>query len=297
MKNSIDPIPALPEASACGQMAVLFADIKKTLNVPFVNLVWRHLATIPEALPSVWTLVKPLYSSQSFNTAADGLCRLEALQTLIRPVPEYVFQTCALSASDLREVREMLSNYNHANARALLALSMAGQVLTTYIQTTAVRDADHDISTINTEYIKQEKSSSSEAERVTTRRLPDLNELSAPIRLMIDALNGFGFTGQTQIVASLYRHLAYWPAFLAIAWSTLKPLDRDGTLTQEASDTRQKARQWASANLSQLPSACALSAVDAQRALNGIEDFTNHAICRMVVMGVAMKVLVSDTNK
>jgi len=296
MLNAVDPIPALIESSASGQMAVLFDDIKQTLKVPFVNLVWRHLATIPQALPCVWTLVKPLYSSQSFNAAADALCRLDALQSLIRPVPEYVFQTCALSASDLTEVREMLSHYNHANARALLALSMAGQVLTAYIQTTGLRDADPCSNNIEAQDVEQEKSSAPEAGFVTSRRLPALNELSAPIRLMIAELNRFGFTGQTQIVASLYRHLAYWPAFLTIAWSSLRPLDRDGTLTQEASATRQKARQWATANLSQLPSVCALSIVDAEHALKGIEDFTNHAICRMVVMGIAMRALLSDTN-
>ena len=41
-----DPFPAIAEASATGETADLFADIRATVGVRVVNLVWRHLATI-----------------------------------------------------------------------------------------------------------------------------------------------------------------------------------------------------------------------------------------------------------
>ena len=40
-----DPFPAIAEASAAGETADLFADIRATVGVRVVNLVWRHLAT------------------------------------------------------------------------------------------------------------------------------------------------------------------------------------------------------------------------------------------------------------
>ena len=56
-----DPFPAVVEAAATGQTADLFADIRATVGVRVVNLVWRHLATIEGALPWSWSAVKPLY--------------------------------------------------------------------------------------------------------------------------------------------------------------------------------------------------------------------------------------------
>jgi len=49
-----DPFPAIAEASATGETADLFADIRATVGVRVVNLVWRHLATIDGALPWAW---------------------------------------------------------------------------------------------------------------------------------------------------------------------------------------------------------------------------------------------------
>ena len=44
-----DPFPAVVEASATGETADLFADIRATVGVRVVNLVWRHLATLDGA--------------------------------------------------------------------------------------------------------------------------------------------------------------------------------------------------------------------------------------------------------
>ncbi len=46
-----DPLPAITEAQASGAIADLFADIRATVGVRVVNLVWRHLATMEGALP------------------------------------------------------------------------------------------------------------------------------------------------------------------------------------------------------------------------------------------------------
>jgi hypothetical protein len=43
-----DPVPAIAEASATGAVAEIFADIHTVLGVEVVNLIWRHLATIPD---------------------------------------------------------------------------------------------------------------------------------------------------------------------------------------------------------------------------------------------------------
>jgi hypothetical protein len=45
-----DPVPAITETAATGEIAEIFADIRGVLGVEVVNLIWRHLAPIPRAL-------------------------------------------------------------------------------------------------------------------------------------------------------------------------------------------------------------------------------------------------------
>lgn len=58
-----DPVPAITEATASGETATIFADLCATLGVSVVNLIWRHIATLPGALPWAWATVKPVYLS------------------------------------------------------------------------------------------------------------------------------------------------------------------------------------------------------------------------------------------
>ena len=58
--HHLDYIPTVSEKEAEPRVAVIFSDIKTTLGVPFVNLIWKHLATIPGGLELTWSLAKPL---------------------------------------------------------------------------------------------------------------------------------------------------------------------------------------------------------------------------------------------
>ncbi len=50
MAASSDPVPAIAEAEATGETVELYTDIRATLGVPVVNLIWRHLAVFPGGL-------------------------------------------------------------------------------------------------------------------------------------------------------------------------------------------------------------------------------------------------------
>ena len=65
----MDPVAAITDAQARGEIAALYADIRATLGVPVVNLVWRHLATIEGALPWAWGAVRPAYRSGAVAAA------------------------------------------------------------------------------------------------------------------------------------------------------------------------------------------------------------------------------------
>ena len=68
-----DPVPAITEAAATGEVAKIFGDIRRVLAVDVVNLIWRHLATLDGALPWAWTTLRPLYVDGTIAAEARAL--------------------------------------------------------------------------------------------------------------------------------------------------------------------------------------------------------------------------------
>ncbi len=56
----IATVAPVSEGDAQGKVAEVFADIKKTKNIPFVPNLWRVLATNPDHLVLVWSTLKSL---------------------------------------------------------------------------------------------------------------------------------------------------------------------------------------------------------------------------------------------
>src|SRR5438094_1281251 len=76
-----ESVPSVLEEDAGGEIAAIFADIRKVLGTSVVNLVWRNLATMPGALPWTWSTVRPLYQGAA-PLHAEAVRRTIALPDL-----------------------------------------------------------------------------------------------------------------------------------------------------------------------------------------------------------------------
>src|SRR5437868_9161864 len=56
-----ESVPSVLESEAQGEIADIYADIRKVLGTSVVNLIWRNLATMPGALEWTWSTIRPLY--------------------------------------------------------------------------------------------------------------------------------------------------------------------------------------------------------------------------------------------
>jgi hypothetical protein len=117
-----DPVPAIAEASATGAVAEIFADIRRVLGVEVVNLIWRHLATIPNALPWAWGMLRPLYAGGTIAAEAHVLHDRLSLPRL-PPFPPDLLYAIELYGGDVVSIRNILAAYDRTNAMALVALS------------------------------------------------------------------------------------------------------------------------------------------------------------------------------
>lgn len=204
-----DPVTAVDEASASGQTAAIFADIRETMGIPLVTSIWRGLAGMGDGLSQAWYLAKPIYASGSPEHA---LARVVARTSL--PIPEPLTPTqlacVGVGAGDVEEILAILAAYNRSNGMNLVALAA---LITPPAAGTAVA------------------------------ALPSTMPIWPPLRpllpreaidestwTMVRHVNALGATGLDAGVATLWRHLAHWPGLLAIIHAAFAPLQVRGTI-------------------------------------------------------------------
>ena len=272
-----DPVPAVSEAGATGDIADIFADIRHVYQVGVVNLIWRHLATFPGALPWVWQLVKPVYVDGTIEREAAGLRARITLPDL--PVfPAAALAALGLSERDVEQIRAVLAAYDRTNAMALIALSAVDCKI-------AVTGSEHDSVVAE----RTEAPASSQAKLILPSLL-SLAEMSPETAELVVTINRLGAQDDAPILASMYRHLAHWPPYLALAWAMIAPLHSDTRLDDLILDVLAKARGSGRRVVARLPTP-SLTLAHAVRAdvSHALDCFTSDLIPRMVVIGALLR--------
>jgi hypothetical protein len=254
-----EPFPAVAEAAATGRTADLFADIRATVGVRVVNLVWRHLATMDGALPWAWAAVKPLYV-EGIVDAAVGRFR----QTMIVP------RLASLAGPESAGVDAVLASYDHSNTINLFALGALAARL------------------------RGETSASGTPEREPRLAAPDLalpplaseGDVAPEVWALVVRLNHFGDRPEPLILASMYRQLAGTPEFLRRVEAALAPVQADGSLDRAIIANRESAHTQAR-TIARAISAPPPPAVPIEA---GVTAFLDHAIGKMVTICRAIRV-------
>jgi hypothetical protein len=258
--RQLESVPAVLESEATGEIAEIYADIRKTLGSGVVNLIWRNLATLPGALPWTWATVRPLYVGKA-PLHAEALRR-----NLVLPnVP--ALSTDALIAAGIDKtalagIRAILDSYHHTNALALAVLSALLEHFDPS-PTAAVQAAETAPGEPNADLPS----------------LPAMASLPLELRRLIEELNAFGEDTDPFLIASMYRHLAYWPVYLAMLRTMLAPLQTDGSLNALTRSARALGRAHGRVLAQQLAPGKPPASLDA--ALASCRLFVEHPIARM----------------
>ena len=210
-----DQVPALRESEAEGEAAAIFAEIRTALGTSSVNLVWRHLAVIPGALPWVWGAIAPLHRSGAADDAGALLRERLALPGL-PALPAEAQRLLGLSGEDMAAIESMLRGYflsctvNVATLGAVL-LRLDGAAPAGLLERSIVPTV---------------------APTGIARMAPlvDPGAMPADLAALAWRLNALGERGDGRILASLYRYAANWPGFMALLWALLAPMAADGRL-------------------------------------------------------------------
>lgn len=212
---NVDPVAAIPETSATGEIAEIYEDIRQTLGVDVVNLVWRHLATIDGALPWAWQAVRPAYVAGVVSAEAEHM-KSELQPPRLVDVPADVMSAAGISGNDLATIRTILASYDRSNAMNYLALSAL------------IRDGGDPATGGNRHTSIAPPGRVESVGKIPS--LPPLDGMTPEMTALLHRLNALGETDDQWIMVSMYRHLSYWPGSLAVIWSLLAPLAADGRL-------------------------------------------------------------------
>jgi hypothetical protein len=255
-----ESVPSIQETEATGEIAELYSDIRKTLGTSVVNLVWRNLATIPGALQWTWSTVRPLYAGPAGAHAEAVRRKLPVPRVPLLSVDALV--AAGIDRTALIAIRTILESYHHTNALALVVLS----ALLEYYDP---RPNDDVLVSETTSILV----------RTELPALPPMATLSSELRRLIEELNGFGEDTDAFLIASMYRHLAYWPPYLAMVRTMLAPYQADGSLNALTRSARALGRAHGQVLARQL--APVRPPPSLQAALASCRLFVEHPIARM----------------
>src|SRR5260370_30313271 len=205
-----DPVPAISESEATGLIAEIYADIRCVYRVGVVNLIWRHLATIPGGLPWAWSTIRPLYVNGSVSREAAALRAVLSLPEL-PPWPTAALTSAGLQDKDIAGIRTVLAAYDRTNAMA-------------WISFLALQFRLERVSLPGDVVVRAPIPVPAEPEReLPLPPLLALTDMSPSTAELVLAVNGLGAIHRDPILASMYRHLPHCPASLPPPWTLLPP--------------------------------------------------------------------------
>ena len=272
--------PEIPEAQAEGETLALYQEIRAVTETPLVNLVFRHLATIPIGLLWVWTTLRPLYESRAAATFGAAIVHRTPFPQL-PPMPVEFFSAAGLSPDDLKDIAGIIDSYIRGNAMNLLALS----AMRRFMDGTqpAALSVFSPISARPTDLRAGDR---------TIRPILSLDVLDGQTRALITRLNKIGESTEPDSVnPSLYRHLAYWPSFLCLAGTYLLLPDWSGSLQTATKAVRDSAEVVALEICGSLrsPQECAPEVADLSRIRSAVEHFSQITIARLLPICVLLR--------
>ncbi len=282
----------ISESAATGSVAAIYGDIRAALGVDLVNLIYRHLATVPDALEWAWANLGPRFRSGEIDAQAD-LLRKRVQQT-VGAWPK-AFNFASSHPTALAGAALVAQVYNLNNSRNLMAFRhlLDGAIGGTFSAALAE----------NAPRVAHSTRPAIPAAPTAANALPPIpswESISADDRETVLRVNRLGEPSQSgepgspAIVASLYRHLALWPAVLGDVESALVQIDVRGDIARALAFAVDSSRTIAQAHplAMSVPAPAAVDPALRKR----IRSFVDITIPKMVPVGLALEAALAVTQ-
>jgi len=199
----------LAERDAAGEIAVIYAEIRRLWGVPYVSSLQRHLATRPGWLEWVWAALHPVFADGRAQTAAWQAVALVDVPRLA-PIARDALRVWGVDAPGEATIRAVCESF--------VRVSPVNLVLSGLLRRLVDGERPHAAPGGNAAWMPPPALSPLPA-------LADIGALSPSERGVLLSLGTQ--VGADPFVPGLYRMLAGWPALLAHLATALRPLMDD----------------------------------------------------------------------
>ena len=262
------------EADAPPAIARIYGEIREATGLPLVNLLWRHMATLPGVLPWVWGLVGASYRSGQVARAAARL-RNAASAVSLEPLAGDELASAGLDKHAQQMLSDLLEAYNRGNTQNLIGWSALLKHLRGSDGKLLERPIDEAVVQVPLPSLPP------------LPRLDDLDHTSAGI---VERLSRRHERFPAGAVPSLYLHLAIWPGLLEPVDARLKVAFEAEEMVMVASKIGTIADTEADCLAPGLRSTVVPASAEARRAIEAkLETFTSGPIQEMILVGVALE--------
>ena len=261
---SYDPVTAVNEATATGETAEIFADIRQTMGIPILTSIWRGLAGMDDSLQTVWDAAKPIYLSGHPENALTRVLEQSGLP-MPEPMPPTLLACAGIDTVQLDAIRTIVDAYNRSNGMNMVALAAL---------VSSKADAREDGCPVT-------KPAWGAFPALMAREAIDDNTWD-----LIRHVNAFGAPSIDAHVATLWRHLGHWPNLLALIYCAFAPLHADGSIAS-ATDRMVELTRKEGAHMAQWRKEDVALSEHARNTLIGYVS-TPAQVARMVTIGHAL---------
>ena len=199
--------------SATGEIARIYAEIRRLGAGPLVALVYRHLASQPGALEALWRTVGPILESGELQERAWAAAR----DAWPQPVPSLGHDLQSLESEALTRVLDVIEAYNRANPVNYMIIRVLGAAAKA--PSLAQRPVAVAVSWTPPTPIGPIAS------------IPAMDALSAEVRALVDSFAKADAPGAPLLVPTLYRHISHWPELLSLVAREVRPRLQQGVFT------------------------------------------------------------------
>ena len=215
----------IPESEATGTVRELYDDMKATMNIGMINLIYRRMATADGLLEWVWDAVRPVLASGDVERAA--LLLESGLDWPSMPeIPAPALPLLGLGSPEIDTLIRVLDDYNRGNSLNLFLLTAFAERLKSGGSWEEVPDATVDVPSANPQDLPPIVAMSDMSKKTASL----VRVLSAPISL-----------ANKPMIPSLFRHLARWPGYLALVSPHIIHMIGSGKLSTVSSIVRNRA--------------------------------------------------------
>ena len=198
---SYDPVTAISESEAQGQIKSIFRDIRKTMGIPILTSIWRGLARDVINLKITWESIKPMYRDNSPNEALSALINeIELAEDGKKP---HKIATLKSYVADKNMILNIIKSYNRSNGLNFVTMHALNRPNGA---SSLILARDH---------FKL-------GETVSLPPLLERGSFKSSDWNIVEKINSLGTNGSLEVkVATLWRHLGYWPNPLEIIYEDL----------------------------------------------------------------------------